>query len=78
MTAYNLVPLEKLKHNLTLARHQSSPRIIYNDSFNLKSNLVLAVLGLHCYMGFSLVATSGGLLSSGSVWAYYGGFSCGA
>ena len=28
--------------------------------FNLKNNLCGAVLGLHCYVGFSLVATSGG------------------
>ena len=35
---------------------------IYNDSFffNLKNNLCGAVLGLHCYVGVSLVATSGG------------------
>ena len=42
--------------------------------------LSFAVLGLHCCMGFSLVVTSGGLLSSCGVWPSHcsGLSSCGA
>ena len=39
--------------------------------------LILTVLGLHCCMGFSLVAANGGLLSSCSTQgSYCSGFSC--
>ena len=42
-------------------------------------SLFIAVLGLHCYPVFSLVAVSGGLLSSCGAWtSHCGGFSsCG-
>ena len=39
--------------------------------------LFMAVLGLHCRMGFSLLVVSGGLLSSwGAQASHYSGFSC--
>ena len=43
---------------------------------NLFIYLFLAMLGLHCCSGFSLVVMSGGLLSSCGVQAYRGGFFC--
>ena len=39
-------------------------------------NLFLAVLGLHCCVGFSLIMASGGHSSHGAQASHCGGFSC--
>ena len=63
----------------------SEPRdykvFIFFNFFLIEKNLVssLAVLGLRCCVGISLVAVSEGVLSSCGAWASHcGGFCCGA